>query len=125
MNGQQKQLDEKPEQKIIQQEQTIHFSGPLPPPQILEQYNKIIPGSAERIIKMAEQQATHRMALEKTDSNNSKKGVYFAFIIGVTGITGAVILGLFGQQASAGILGGGTLVSLVGAFIYGTKSKKK
>jgi uncharacterized membrane protein len=31
-----------------------YFAGPLPPPQILEKYNSIVPGSAERIIKMAE-----------------------------------------------------------------------
>ncbi len=41
----------------------IH-SGPLPPPEILENYNNILPGSAEHIIKMAETQQLHRHTLE-------------------------------------------------------------
>ena len=30
------------------------FSGPLPPPDVLRQYDKSVPGSAERIMKIAE-----------------------------------------------------------------------
>ena len=30
------------------------FSGPLPPPDVLRQYDKAVPGSAERIMKIAE-----------------------------------------------------------------------
>lgn len=124
MKDREKQLHKKPEANLITQK-TVSFSGPLPPPHLLQQYNDIIPGSAEKIIKMAEQQAGHRMGLEKIDGNNSKKGVIFAFIIGMTGIIGAVILGLYDKEVVAVALGGGTLISLVGAFIYGTKSKKK
>jgi uncharacterized membrane protein len=41
------------------------FSGPLPPPSILGKYNDILPNGAERIMKMAENQSTHRIELEK------------------------------------------------------------
>jgi uncharacterized membrane protein len=41
------------------------FSGPLPPPTLLDQYNKIVPGSAKTIIEMAEGQSKHRQELEK------------------------------------------------------------
>ena len=30
--------------------------GPIPPPQILQQYNNIIPNAAERILRMTEKQ---------------------------------------------------------------------
>ena len=33
------------------------FAGPLPPPATLAAYNAIVPGAAERILKMAEAQA--------------------------------------------------------------------
>lgn len=39
---------------------TQTFSGPIPPPQVLEQYNKIVPNAAERILKMAEDESAHR-----------------------------------------------------------------
>jgi uncharacterized membrane protein len=41
------------------------FAGPLPPPEALARYEQICPGAAERILKMAEQQAVHRQAIEK------------------------------------------------------------
>ena len=41
------------------------FEGPIPPPQVLQQYNSIVPGAAERILLMAEKQSDHRMDLEK------------------------------------------------------------
>lgn len=46
--------------------QIERFSGPLPPPEVLEKYNAIEPGSANRIIRMAESQAQHRQSLERT-----------------------------------------------------------
>ena len=41
-------------------ERTEKFEGPLPSPEILEKYNVIVPGAAERILKMAEDQASLR-----------------------------------------------------------------
>lgn len=42
--------------KVIQSE----FSGPIPPPSIIKGYEDILPGTAERIVAMAENQAKHR-----------------------------------------------------------------
>jgi len=44
--------------------QQSSFSGPIPPPQFLEKYNEIVPGSAEIIINMAKDQSEHRQSLE-------------------------------------------------------------
>lgn len=41
------------------------FSGPVPHPSILQGYDNIIPGAAERILKMAEQDAAHQREIEK------------------------------------------------------------
>jgi len=40
------------------------FSGPIPPPSILEAYEKLAAGSADRLIRMAEEEAVHRRSLE-------------------------------------------------------------
>jgi uncharacterized membrane protein len=40
------------------------FSGPLPPPNLLAQYNEVLPDGANRIVTMAERQAKHRQRLE-------------------------------------------------------------
>ena len=105
------------------------YSGPLPPPDILEKFNQIIPNGAERIMVMAEAQSKHRMTLEtkvlNTDSRNSLLGVIFAFILGVTSIvTGGTVV-FNGQPWPGTILGSAGLVGLVSTFIYGTRERKK
>ena len=43
----------------------VEFSGPLPPPQILDGYERACPGTANRIIEMAEAQSAHRRLMEQ------------------------------------------------------------
>ncbi len=52
-------------QYLVQHEYNEFFSGPLPSPQTLEGYENSVPGSAERILKMAESQVYHRQDMEK------------------------------------------------------------
>ena len=56
-------------QPILQQTRevrTVHaeMSGPIPPPAILEGYERIVPGAAERILVMAERESETRHALD-------------------------------------------------------------
>ena len=41
------------------------FAGPIPPPSMMKQYEETLPGSADRILKMAEKQSEHRQWVEK------------------------------------------------------------
>lgn len=72
------------------------FTGPLPPPEVLEKYNQAVPGLAERIIKMAEQQATHRQQLELTvvESNAfvQKLGPFLGFVVAMTAVVGGIVM---------------------------------
>lgn len=51
-------------QDILVQVKRQRFSGPLPPPALLDQYNQIVPGSAEEIIRMSTIQREHTMKIE-------------------------------------------------------------
>jgi uncharacterized membrane protein len=72
------------------------YSGPLPPPQIFKEYNDILPGAADRILRMAEIQAAHRQSLERhsvwSGSNRAYLGLFFGFIISVIITVGAIHL---------------------------------
>jgi len=61
------------------------FSGPIPPPNLLAQYNEIIPNGAERILAMAERQSAHRERMESRvingNTSSQTRGSYFAFIL--------------------------------------------
>ena len=106
----------------------IHI-GPLPDPETLAEYSKLIPEGADRIMKMAESQSSHRMALEKKaifgQTNQSLVGQIFALIIGISGIIASTYCALNGHDAFASILGGTTIVSLVYTFIRGKKYQEK
>ena len=104
-------------------------SGPLPDPGTLAHYNSIVPDAAERIITMAEQQAAHRRKLEEltitSDIENSKKGLLYGLIIGLTAVIGGVLCILTGNQVGGSIIGGTGLTGLVGVFVYGSRQKRK
>ena len=105
------------------------FSGPLPPPEVLDKYNQIIPNGAERIMAMAEKQSSHRRQLEKTvittDSRNSLLGIIFALIIGLATITIGGIVIYAGHGFAGTFLGSAGLTGLVSTFIYGTRQRRQ
>lgn len=79
------------------------FSGPIPPPNVLKDYEEVIPGSADRIISMAEMQLHHRMTMESSDRelektnmmksfNYSKTGLVFGGILATVLILGCIYL---------------------------------
>ena len=80
--------------QIIRQE--MHFQGPLPPPEAFAAYNHILPGAADRILKMAEKQAGHRQTLERRalfgDLIKAMMGTVLAYITFAGSMFGAVYL---------------------------------
>lgn len=108
-------------------QQTSVLSGPVPSPAILREYDNLLPGSAQKIFEMAENQSAHRMELEKkvinADINRSKQGLMFGFSVALFGIIGTIVLGIWGNPVVSGILGFSTLGSLVGVFIYGSQNR--
>lgn len=121
--------DEKEEIVGIMEENLSMYSGPIPPPQTLHEYNQIDPTFAERIMKMAETQACHRQNMEKTmigsSSRDSVLGIVSGFIIGMTSIISSYFLGVNGQPLLSGIIGVGGLSGLVSVFIYGTRANSQ
>ena len=100
--------------------------GPLPDPETLARYNEVIPNGADRIMRLAEGQASHRREMERTIVTGQKKqeerGQLLGFAIGVLFIVAAVVVALRGHDAVAGILGGSSVISVVGAFILGRRA---
>ena len=113
----------------IEQTRISYRSGMLPEPSELAAYNAIIPNGAERIMKMAETQSAHRIELEKTVVESQQKlelrGQWFGLIIALAFGFGGLYAAVHGQPWFGGILAGGTLVSLVGIFVYSKKQSQK
>lgn len=75
---------------------TISIQWPLPPPALLEQYERVLPGAAERILSLAELQAGHRRRLEavviESDVSRATRGQSLAFVLALTTVLGGLTL---------------------------------
>jgi uncharacterized membrane protein len=102
----------------------ISHAGPLPHPSVLREYNNVIPGLAERIVRMAETQSSQRIerenkaldaqiALARRNSIFIIAGQVFSFVVSMTAILGGVWVALHGQAWVGGIVGTGGLSGLV------------
>ena len=104
------------------------YSGPLPAPESLEKYNSIIPNGAERIMKMAENQSGHRIKIEDTvvsgQVKQSGRGQIFGLVIAFFTISSSVVLAILGHDVVAGVIGGGTVISLATVFVLGKKTQE-
>jgi uncharacterized membrane protein len=105
------------------------FSGPLPHPQILKGYEEVLPGLADRIMKMAEKQSEHRKEIENTviitHTKNRRRGLIFAFIITIVAIVVGGLLVYSNHPVGAAVASILPIGSIVGAFIYQKRSDEK
>lgn len=100
----------------------------MPPPAAMRGYEDILPGSAERILSMAESQVAHRHAIEShvVRSNVSREslGQYIGAALATLIIVGGFIA-IFTNHSTAGLsvlLPG--LVGLVGLFVYSQRRER-
>ena len=95
------------------------WDGAYPPPAILEGYESIQPGLADRIFKMAEDELAHRQQMEKRLASYMSSGQWFGFILALAAIVGSVFLIYSDKQIAGGMLGGAVLIPLVAMFVKG------
>ena len=113
-------------QQVALLAQTQFTSGPLPSPEIMQGYEKVVPGAAERILQMAEKQQTHRMSEEtkmiNSEISDSKRGMIFAFILCILALAVSAVIAIFSKSTGgyvvACIVGSSSLWNVVGQFIY-------
>lgn len=96
-----------------------HYQGAIPPPAILDGFERIVPGCAEKIVNSALQESVHRRDVEqksvdaniaaqkqeldikKTQVDASSRhdlvGQIFGFVMCISCIGGAVYLAIIGQ----------------------------
>jgi uncharacterized membrane protein len=114
------------------------FRGPLPPPDMLQRYEQVHPGTAERVLQQFERETQHRHAIEqkivdaqleaqRAEIPAFRLGQVFAFIIAVVGLVSAAYCVSRAPSAGHAWAGAGiagiSLATLAGVFIYGRKSK--
>jgi uncharacterized membrane protein len=93
------------------------FSGPLPSPDVLQGYERALPGAADRIIKMAERQNVHRIAMERrmvgSDATVRARGQLFGLIIVLAAIGAGTDL-ILHDKAAGGLV---TIIVAIGGIV--------
>jgi uncharacterized membrane protein len=100
-----------------------YHQGPLPPAQELSEYDRVHPGLAERIVRMAEAEQQHRHGLERTEVQEpfrlARRGQVCGVAVVVLVLAFATFLAVNGHVAAASIITGLNLVGLVIVFVTG------
>jgi uncharacterized membrane protein len=95
------------------------FSGPIPEPEVLRDYEHVLPGLAERIVRWTEDEAHHRRAVERSLVQLSWGGLWSALLLALTTILGGMLLAWNGRNV-VGVIGVvGALAGLVIVFLAG------
>lgn len=99
------------------------FQGPLPPPDILEKYDAIVPGAANRIIEGSEAERKHRHGVEntvvRTESIQRVIGPFYGLVVSLAAMGLAGYALHLGFPVTAASIAGFTLVSLATVFVTG------
>jgi uncharacterized membrane protein len=111
----------------VRVERAERFGGPLPHPEVLRQYDEIVPGAANRILLMAEQQEQHRHSLEKTVVEGGDRRAWWGLWIGALvftlflGVSAALVFAGHGLPGVA--LGAIDIGGVVSAFVIGQRNQ--
>lgn len=107
-------------------EQHSIYSGPLPPAEQFASYEKALPGSAERILSMAEKQQEHRISLEKIavskEMELNSRGQLFGFVAMFFLLALSVFFVMVDMKIWGGIVGSITIVLIISLFVGGKAS---
>ncbi len=123
-----KNINQQKESAKVQISHERHYSGPLPLPEDLAKYDHIVPGAAERILRMAEKEMDHRHAedskLSKGIIYTAKISIIFAFIC-VLILSGLSLYAIYlGHATVGGSIAVGAIAAVAGAFLYKSKRAK-
>ncbi len=105
------------------------FSGPIPPPEIMQGYESILPGSANRILIMAENQSAHRIDMEKSivkrSLNQKTLGLVMASVLAIAILGMVVYFAILGLVWLAGVLATTSLLGVLIVLVLGKNPNGK
>lgn len=124
--------------KIVAQK--IEYSGLIPPPNMMEEYERICPGAMDRILKMTENQLSHTQQLEVNEHESIVKcrdkaleneirfnnlGQLYGFIIILCCVIGGFILILNDKPIGGYATIITSILTVIGSVFYRNKKSNK
>ena len=101
--------------------QSISFQGPLPPPALYREYKENLPGAEERILKLAENEQTHRHQWDNNIMRNAatavRRGQWMGFGVACAAILFAAFCAYLERDGGMYIFGGISFIGILSAFV--------
>ncbi|MEW5928987.1 MAG: DUF2335 domain-containing protein [Gemmatimonadota bacterium] len=107
----------------------VEFQGPMPPPELVRQYEEILPGAAKFFFSSLDRQSNHRQDLERqvvgANIVNEKTGMWLAFFLAALMVLCGTFL-IYSDKDPQGLaMIGGTIATFAGIFVYGRQKAGK
>ena len=99
----------------------VSFSGPLPPPEMLGEYEKVLPGAADRIICLAEKEQDIRGQDNRGMIQRDKLMIFGSVLVSLAIVIGIVFCAYFDKP----YLGIALVVGLFPSLLKGITELKK
>jgi uncharacterized membrane protein len=113
----------------VHQESVSRQSGPLPAGVEFERYERVLPGTAERLVAMVEKEALHRQQLDNRvlDANIKFEGAgqILAFLAIFVAVVGAIACAALGQPLAVTVPALVALPSLLSTIFEFFNKRKK
>lgn len=105
------------------------YRGPLPAPETLRAFDEVVPGLARQLTTLFDDQARHRMYLERkvvdSDVSQTRLGSVLGFVIVIAAVTAGTWLVSQGHSTEGVAAIIAAIASLAGVFVYGTRSRQQ
>lgn len=110
------------------------WRGPVPPASEFAEYERVLPGSAERLLKLSELGREHQREVElliaraqiadiPAEREERKRGQLYGLIIGMTCTIGGTICIICGHPVAGTLFGSSAVIGLVSIFVLGRNAK--
>jgi uncharacterized membrane protein len=80
---------------------SARWQGPIPPPALIQQYNEVVEGGAERIMRMAEKAQGAEIEMGRAWAADSRRGQLLGAAVSILALVLAAGLGAFGLYSAA------------------------
>lgn len=112
------------------------YSGPIPKPERLRDYEVTLPGAADRILTMAEQAASHRHDMQRgslelqtfdlrSAYGRSRLGLYLGALVALAVVAVGAYMAFLGHSAEGAGVVISTVVGLAATFVYGARIRRR
>lgn len=93
------------------------YSLPLPPPEVLEQYSRLVPDAPERFFHAWEEESEHRRVIELRKLDDRRRTQWLAFTLALAGLMAAGYFLHQGELVTGSLVFLGEVIALAGLYL--------